>query len=172
MRFLKRFVYICASFVIIAIVALWLAVRASLPQLDGARALAGLAAPVQVSRDQMGVVTIRAGDRRDAALATGFVHAQERFFQMDLMRRLAAGELAALVGEAAADHDMRQRVHRLRSVARRVIRRMDDFEGAIVDAYTAGVNAGIDALPVRPFEYLILRAHPSTWLAEDTVLAV
>ncbi len=172
MRFLKRFVYISGSLVIIAVVALWFAVRASLPQLDGARALAGLAAPVQVSRDRTGVVTIRAGDRRDAALATGFVHAQERFFQMDLMRRLAAGELAALVGEAAADHDMRQRVHRLRSVARRVIDRIDDFERAIVDAYTIGVNAGIDALPVPPFEYLILREQPSPWLAEDTVLAV
>ena len=172
MRFLTRVLYVCGSFVIIAAVALWLAVRASLPQLDGERALAGLAAPVQVSRDQTGVVTIGAGYRRDAALATGFVHAQERFFQMDLMRRLAAGELAALVGEAAAGHDMGQRIHRLRSVARRVIHRMDDFERSIVDAYTAGVNAGIDALPVRPFEYLILRAHPSPWLPEDTVLAV
>ncbi len=172
MRFLKRFVYISGSLVIIAVVALWFAVRASLPQLDGARALAGLAAPVQVSRDQTGVVTIRPSDRRDAALATGFVHAQERFFQMDLMRRLAAGELAALVGKAAADHDMRQRLHRLRSVARRVIDGMDDFERVIVDAYTAGVNAGVHALSVRPFEYLTLREQPSPWLAEDTVLAV
>ena len=172
MRFLKRFVTISGSLVIIAVVALWFAVRASLPQLDGVRALAGLAAPVQISRDQTGVVTIRAGDRRDAALATGFVHAQERFFQMDLMRRLAAGELAALVGVAAADHDMRQRVHRLRNVARRVIDGANNFERTIIDAYAAGVNAGIQALPVRPFEYLILREDPSPWLAEDTVLVV
>ncbi len=172
MRYLKRFVYISASLVIIAVVALWFAVRASLPQLDGVGALAGLAASVQVSRDQTGVVTIRAGDRRDAALATGFVHAQERFFQMDLMRRLAAGELAALVGVAAADHDMRQRVHRLRNVARRVIDGANNFERTIIDAYAAGVNAGIRALPVRPFEYLILRGDPSPWLAEDTVLVV
>ncbi len=126
MRLLKRFVYVSGSLVIIAVVALWLAVRASLPQLDGERALAGLDAPVQVSRDDTGVVTIRAANRRDAALATGFVHAQERFFQMDLMRRLAAGELAALVGGAAADQDMRQRVHRLRSVARQVMDAADD----------------------------------------------
>ncbi len=172
MRFLKRFLYISGSFVIIAAAALWFAVRASLPQLDGARALAGLTAPVQVSRDQTGVVTIHAGDRRDAALATGFVHAQERFFQMDLMRRLAAGELAALVGEAAAEQDARQRVHRLRSVARRVVHGMDSFERAIVDAYTVGVNAGVHALPMPSFEYLILRENPSTWRAEDTVLTV
>jgi penicillin amidase len=172
MRFLKRFLYISASVVFIGVAALWFAVRASLPQLDGARALAGLTAAVQVSRDQTGVVTIHAGDRRDAALATGFVHAQERFFQMDLMRRLAAGELAALVGEAAAELDAQHRVHRLRSVARRVVKSMDSSQRAIVHAYTVGVNAGVQGLSVRPFEYLILRESPSTWRAEDTVLSV
>jgi penicillin amidase len=172
MRFLKRFVYVSGGLVVVAAIGLWLAVRASLPQLDGARTIAGLSAPVVVSRDAIGVVTIRAGDRRDAALATGFVHAQERLFQMDLMRRFAAGELSALVGVAAAGHDAAQRLHRMRSVARRVMDRAEGAERAIVEAYAAGVNAGIDALPVRPFEYLILGAHPTPWRAEDTVLAV
>lgn len=171
-QFLKRFVFVSGGLVITAFVGLWFVVRASLPQLDGERALAGLAAPVQISRDDKGVVTIRAVNRRDAAFATGFVHAQERFFQMDLMRRLAAGELAALVGEAAVDHDMRQRIHRMRSIAQQVMLRADDSERAIIDAYAAGVNAGVDALPVRSFEYLILREHPSAWLAQDTVLVV
>ena len=170
MGLVKRFVYICGALVLLAVVALWFVVRASLPQLDGERVLDRLAGQVQITRDAMGVVTVRATDRRDGALATGFVHAQERFFQMDLMRRLAAGELAALVGEAAADHDMGQRVHRLRSVARQVMLRSDESERAIIDAYTAGVNAGVDALSVRPFEYVILREYPSAWLAEDTVL--
>ena len=172
MGFLRRFVYVSGSLVLIAALALFLAVRASLPQLDGTRTLSGLAGSVHISRDAIGVVTIDATDRRDAALATGFVHAQERFFQMDLMRRLAAGELAALVGEAAADHDMGQRVHRLRSVARKVISASDETERGIIDAYTAGVNAGLAALAVRPFEYLVLREHPSPWLAEDTALVV
>ena len=172
MGFLKRFVYACGALLLIAAVALVLTVRASLPQLDGSRAISGLSGAVHISRDDIGVVTIAAADRRDAARATGFVHAQERFFQMDLMRRLAAGELAALVGEAAADHDMGQRVHRMRSVARAVVSASDDAEGAIIDAYAAGVNAGLAALAVRPFEYVILREHPSPWLAEDTVLVV
>jgi penicillin amidase len=172
MRILKRLLYLSGSVVIIAVVALWLAVRASLPRLDGERALHGLGAPVHVIRDAAGVVTIDAASRRDAAMATGFVHAQERFFQMDLMRRLAAGELAELVGEAGADYDMRQRVHRMRSVARRVMDAAATSERAIAHAYAAGVNAGVEALPVRPFEYLILRAQPSPWLAEDTVLVV
>lgn len=172
MRFLKRIVYLCGTLVLIAVAALWLGVRASLPQLDGEDTLAGLVAPVRVLRDEVGVVTIHASSRRDAALGTGFVHAQERFFQMDLMRRLAAGELADLVGEAAVDQDMRQRVHRMRSVARRVLDTLSTFERTIAHAYADGVNAGLEALSARPFEYLILRAQPSTWLAEDTVLVV
>src|SRR6187549_843267 len=72
----------------------------SLPALDGERQLSGLGGRVTVERDRLGIPTIRGGSRRDVARATGFVHAQDRFFQMDLMRRRAAGELAALVGDA------------------------------------------------------------------------
>ena len=172
MRFLKRLAYFGGGLVVLALVALWMALRASLPQLDGRLAVNGVAAPVTVTRDALGVVTIDARDRRDAAFATGFVHAQERLFQMDLMRRLAAGELAALVGEAAVEHDLAQRLHRLRSVARRVVADADAGERALVEAYAAGVNAGLEALAVRPFEYLLLRARPVPWLAEDTVLVV
>lgn len=172
MRFLKRLFVLAGLLMVAAAVSLWLAVRASLPELDGERAVDGLAAQVEILRDDTGVVTISAESRTDAARATGFVHAQERFFQMDLMRRLAAGELAALVGEAAAGHDAGQRIHRLRSVARQILEASEAPDRAIVDAYAEGVNAGLGALAMRPFEYLILRARPSEWLAEDTLLVV
>lgn len=74
----------------------WYLLRGSLPQLDGRARLAGLSAAVTVERDVHGVPTLRAAHRVDAARALGFVHAQERFFQMDLLRRRGAGELAAL----------------------------------------------------------------------------
>ena len=74
--------------------------RGSLPQIDGERQMPGLAAPVRVTRDALGIPTIYATNRTDAARATGFLHAQDRFFQMDLSRRRAAGELAALVGRS------------------------------------------------------------------------
>jgi len=83
-----------------AAAGLW-ALRASLAQLDGARALPGLSAPLTVQRDARGVPAIRGASRLDVARGLGFVHAQERFFQMDLGRRLAAGELAELLGPAA-----------------------------------------------------------------------
>src|SRR5262245_23661322 len=71
--------------------------RGSLPAQSGERALSGLAGPVRIERDARGVPTIHAGNRLDLARATGFLHAQERFFQMDLLRRRAAGELSELV---------------------------------------------------------------------------
>ena len=95
------------------VLGLWAAVRASLPDLDGELPLTGLAAPVVVERDAAGVPVIRGGNRSDVARATGFLHAQERFFQMDLTRRAAAGELSELLGSTLLGVDLRLRLHRL-----------------------------------------------------------
>lgn len=148
------------------------ALRASLPELDGSLPAAGLGARAVIERDANGVPTVTAADRRDLAWATGFVHASDRWFQMDLTRRRAAGELAALVGPAAVALDRRVRWHRLRSRARAVLERLDPGEARLIEAYTAGANAGLAALGARPFEYYLLRAAPEPWRAEDTVLAV
>jgi penicillin amidase len=87
--------------VLIAVVLTgWLTLRASLPQLDGTHG-APVSAPVTIGRDTLGVPTIKGRTRADVAYATGFVHAQDRFFQMDLLRRVAAGEMSALIGPAA-----------------------------------------------------------------------
>ncbi len=96
-------------------------VRGSLPQLDGELRLAGLSAEVRVERDGLGVPTVRGHNRADVAFATGFVHGQERYFQMDLMRRHAAGELAELIGPGLVAEDSRVRLHRFRDVARRAL---------------------------------------------------
>ena len=82
----------------VAILFLWL--RASLPQLDGELRVAGLAEVAEVLRDAEGVPTVVASGALDAARATGFLHGQDRFFQMDLLRRRSAGELAELLGPA------------------------------------------------------------------------
>ena len=145
---------------------------ASLAQLDGARALPGLGAPVTVERDARGVPTIRAANRIDVARALGFVHAQERFFQMDLQRRLAAGELAELMGPPVLKYDREYRLHRFRDVARRVVAQASPDQRAQLEAYAAGVNAGLGALGARPFEYLLLRQTPAPWRAEDSALCL
>lgn len=92
---------------------------ASLPRLDGQAQLSGLAAGVTVSRDALGVPTIEASSRIDVARATGWIHAQDRFFQMDLLRRKAAGELAELFGPAALPLDREARMHGFRRLAGR-----------------------------------------------------
>src|SRR5256885_16173683 len=107
-----------AALLLLAALALGMGLlRASLPRLDGALAEVGLTSAVRIARDSRGVPTIQAADRPDLAYATGFVHAQDRYFQMDLSRRLAAGELAVLFGGVALEQDPRPRLFRFRTDA-------------------------------------------------------
>jgi penicillin amidase len=143
---------------------------ASLPQLDGERKVPGLAAAVRVERDAHGVPVVRGRSRADVARATGFLHAQERFFQMDLTRRRAAGELSELFGEATLTADREVRVLRLRAVAARAVQTLPEQERALLRAYTEGVAAGLTALGAAPPEYLLLRSAPVPWTEEDSLL--
>lgn len=154
-----------------ALLAGWLTLRASLPQLDGTRA-APLFAAVTVGRDALGVPTVHGRTRDDVAYATGFVHAQDRFFQMDLLRRVAAGEMSALIGPAALELDRRDRPWRFREHARAALAALPADQRQLIERYTAGVNDGLSSLRARPFEYWLLRARPAPWRAEDTLLAV
>jgi penicillin amidase len=144
--------------------------EASLPQLDGERKVKGLAAAVRVERDAHGVPVVRGRSRADVARATGFLHAQERFFQMDLTRRRAAGELSELFGQAAVTTDREVRVLRLRAVAARAVQALPEQERALLRAYTEGVAAGLAALGAAPPEYLLLRSAPVPWKEEDALL--
>jgi penicillin amidase len=150
----------------------WLFLRSSLPELDGTRTEAGLAAPVTVSRDASGTVTIEGRTRADVAFATGFAHAQDRFFQMDVLRRVAAGELAALVGGDALALDEQNRLNRFRARAEAALARQPADERALLQRYADGVNAGLAALRARPFEYAVLRSAPQPWRPADTLLVV
>lgn len=175
MRLLRFLGWIAGLALVVAIV---LAIGArvmvgrSLPALDGDVTLPGLQAPVTIARDALGVPTITARSRVDLARAIGFAHAQDRFFQMDLQRRQPAGELAELVGAAAVNADRRQRVHRFRDVARRALALAPPDYRAELEAYAAGVNAGLASLSAPPFEYLALRVDPAPWRPEDTVLTL
>jgi penicillin amidase len=155
-----------------AAAAAWLTLRASLPVIDGQDPLPGLAAPVTVERDAAGVPTITGRNRADLARALGYLHGQDRFFAMDLMRRAAAGELSALLGPSLLPADRQLRVHRFRDVAVRAIARLDPSDLAVLEAYSAGVNAGLNSLRSRPFEYWLLRSRPEPWRDQDTILCV
>jgi len=157
---------------IAALAAGWyyLRVRASLPQLDGTVQVTSLAQPVRVERDSHGVPTIRGGNRSDVARALGWLHGQDRFFQMDVLRRVSAGELAEVFGPRALRRDRAARMHGFRKLAQTVLARLEPAQRGLVEAYTAGVNAGLSALGEVPFEYLVLRENPAPWRPEDTLL--
>lgn len=174
-RWLKILVGIVVVVLLLALVAgLWLrrSLTASLPPVDGEVEIAGLSGPVTVERDANGVPTLRGVDRLDIARALGFVHAQERFFQMDLLRRRGAGELSELFGPVALEADRAARLHRFRHRAGLAVEALEPLQRGVLDAYVAGVNAGLHALGGPPFEYLLLRLEPEPWRAEDTVLAL
>src|SRR5579871_3237926 len=107
--------------------------RASLPRLDGSLAQAGLLAPTTIARDAAGIPVIDAANRTDLAFATGFVHAQDRFFQMDLSRRLPAGELAELFGAAALPQDRKTRLFGFRQVARAALLQAGAEQRAVLE---------------------------------------
>lgn len=152
--------------------AAWFALQASLPTLDGKAQLRGLQGPVAVQRDALGVPTVWGTDRLDVARATGFLHAQDRYFQMDLLRRSAAGELAGLFGNAALDYDRDMRRERLRVVAQQSFDAQPAAIRALISAYADGVNIGLAALSSRPFEYWVLRQQPAPWTEADSLLVI
>ena len=146
--------------------------RASLPQLDGEISAAGLSAPVTIDRDSLGVPTISAKNLADLAYGTGFVHSQDRFFEMDLSRRMSAGELSELVGPVGLALDKSARPFLFRKIAAQVMRQ------AIIHAAGVGVDdrtlagTGLASLKARPWEYWVLGSNPVPWHPEDTILTV
>ncbi|HEX2668048.1 MAG TPA: penicillin acylase family protein [Gammaproteobacteria bacterium] len=161
-----------AVLVVVLLLLVYGFLRGGAPRLDGELRLKGFASEVRVTRDALGVPSIAAQQRLDAIRALGFLHAQDRFFQMDLMRRLAAGELSELVGGAAVDFDKRHRLFRLRAVAQDVLAHATPEQRAGLAAYSEGVNAGLKALGTWPFEYGLLMTRPKPWQPEDSILVV
>jgi penicillin G amidase len=171
-KILRWSVFLLAALVLGAALAAGLALRASLPRLAGEVELAGLESPVTIERDALGIPVIRGSSRKDVAFATGFAHGQDRWFQMDLLRRSGAGELAALLGSALLPRDRRIRVHRFRRLAREVLAAIGPAERVLLEAYAAGVNAALADAAGKSFEYVLLGAEPEPWRAEDSLLVV
>jgi len=169
-RALVALASISAAAALVAALAGAVLLRLSLPQLEGEVKARGLTAPVSVERDARGAPTLKGRSRADLAWALGYLHAQERFFQMDLQRRSAAGELSELVGSAALPADKAARLHRFRWRAHARLNEITPQERAVLDAYVLGVNKGLSDLSAPPFEYILLAKKPETWRAEDTIL--
>lgn len=162
-----------AAVLVLAIVAgggfLWL--RGSLPQEWGEISLPGLNASVKIVRDLHGIPTILASSRHDAYFALGFVHAQDRLWQMDLMRRAGAGRLSEIFGPAGLPHDRLMRTLGLYRLAEAELDSLGSETRAAFDAYAEGVNAYLSSHKgAWPLEYYLLRTRPYPWRAADSLV--
>jgi penicillin amidase len=146
----------------------YLYLRRSLPQDAGEITLTGLAAQVEVLRDRQGIPHIFAASERDAQFALGFVHAQDRLWQMEMNRRIASGRMAEALGRGALDMDRFLRTIGIRRVAQANVRHLDSESRALLDAYAAGVNAFLGTKPVLPIEFWIFGITPEAWSAVDS----
>ena len=156
------------SLVAVAVVigGLWL----GLPKLDGEIRLAGLADPVTITRDRRGIPYIKATNEADAAFALGFVHGQDRFGQMELMRRLVSGRLSEVIGGATLDTDRFMRTLGLGRLAEAGVALLSPAAQASLAAYASGVNAALAGQNVPPPEFLAMRITPEPWRPSDSLL--
>ena len=148
---------------------LWL--RTSLPQTSGTLRLAGIAAPVEILRDGHGIPHIRAETDGDAYFALGFVHAQDRLFQMEFMRRLGAGRLSELVGRSTLSLDRRMRILGLYRLAEAAFAQLGPEPRSAFLAYARGVNAYIETHPgVLAPELVAISGSPEPWRPADSLV--
>src|SRR5215469_13515925 len=172
---LRRILLWCLLFLLVVVLAaagyLFYVAHSALPQLDGRLELAGLTSRVRVTRDSHGVPTIEAANLEDLFFAQGFVTAQDRLWQMDMMRRVSSGELSEIIGGDTLAIDREQRILGLRAAATKSIGMASPRDRQYFDAYARGVNAYI-ALAQKhlPIEFRILGYRPKPWQAEDSVV--
>ncbi|MBM4415164.1 MAG: penicillin acylase family protein [Chloroflexi bacterium] len=139
------------------------------PVVDGRVSVAGCAALVAIDRDRFGVLHVWAESEADACFGQGFVHAQDRLFQMDSLRMAALGGTTEWVGARALDGDRFVRRLGLAGVAGRDYAHTAPDDRALLAAYAAGVNGGMRSLRVLPPEYAMLGAQPEPWHAEHSL---
>lgn len=176
MRFLLRILTGALAALIgaalLVVVGIYLLVWSSLPSYEGYRTSEHITETLIIDRDEIGVPIIKANTRETVSYGIGFVHGQDRFFQMDMQRRVAAGELAALLGPGPLQLDKQAKIHGFREKAQLVIGNLTGEEETILEHYTKGVNEGLNSLKTRPPEYWLLQTEPKPWKPEDTILVI
>jgi penicillin amidase len=143
------------------------AIRKSFPTVDGELTVEGLDAAITIRRDAMGVPHVRATTEHDAWFGQGFVHGQDRYWQADLLRRLAFGDVGVWLGESAGELDIFMRTMRTREIAEAMAASQTPEVTAMIDAYVDGINAGIGSIDTPPIEYRLLNTEPEPWTATD-----
>lgn len=173
-RWRRRLVRAALAFAaggLVALISGWLWLRTSLPPMWGAVAVPGLSQQVDILFDEFAVPTIRAADERDAAFALGYLHAQNRLFQMEFMRRIASGRLSEILGARGLATDRYMRVFDFVGAADADFERLTTGPRAVLEAYSRGVNAYLETRRgAWPPEFYLLRMRPEPWQPRDSLL--
>ena len=172
---LRRLRPYCAAFGALVLLALLLAVGScswfALPSYDGAEEVPGLDATVEIVRDANAVPHIYAQSPRDAAFAMGYVHAQDRLWQLEMQRRIGQARLAEVVGEPAVEPDKFLRTLGIYRVAERNFAMLEPEAQAIYEAYAGGVNAYLEThSELLPLEFQLLGHEPEPWRPADSLV--
>lgn len=171
MRAFKYLIMLLVALALTGVLALLWYRQASLPQHAGSVEVQGASARITVRRDAYGIPTIVAASERDAHFGLGFAHAQDRLWQMEFNRRLAAGRLSEILGRPALATDQFLRTIGIHRTAQSIYENLDAEHRALLDAYVAGVNAGLSARrgPLPPEFALTGAPAPAPWTPADSV---
>jgi penicillin G amidase len=168
---LRLLLWIAGIVLLVLGVAIWWFVYRPLPQLDGTATVSGLHAEVSVERDNWGVPHIRAGSLEDLAEAQGYVTAQDRLWQMDLLRRASRGQLSEVLGPKTVEIDKDFRVLNFARAADRDFGMIDPEVRRVLEAYARGVNQFIQQHYNRlPIEFTLLNYKPQPWQPTDSLV--
>ncbi len=172
LRTLLRIVSWAFAVVVVVIGAVvWWFVYRPLPQIDGTASLPGLQNEATVERDLWGVPHIRAASVEDLAEAQGYVVAQDRLWQMDLLRRAARGQLSEVLGATTVTIDKQFRTFGFSRAAERDVTLLDPETQKVMEAYARGVNKFIEQHQTSlPLEFSLLRYKPRPWQPSDTLV--
>ena len=160
------------SLIFITIAAVYIGLNLSLPKLSGDRYSAHISNDITLERDILGTAIISGDSRKDIAYGLGFAHGQDRFFQMDLLRRNAAGELSEIFGSKALNVDKQHRFHQFRKRAESIVAKMPIAQKMLLQAYANGVNAALAEQSLNSFEYLLTNSTPRSWVPADSLLVI
>jgi penicillin amidase len=167
---LKRGMWVAMGVVVLLAIAGMVYRQRVLPVDEGSLAVAGLEGEVSITRDAYGIPSIRAASTNAAVFGLGFVHAQDRLWQLDTHRRIGSGRLAEGFGPAALENDKFFRALGVKRAAVRQWQQLDAESRRVIEAYTAGINAfSAQHLRARPPEFVILGLDAEPWIPEDTL---
>jgi len=172
LRFFKYVGITIVAVILVIIVAVWWRVHSALPKYDGTVKIPDLKSEATIRRDNLGVPHITAQSIEDLSMAQGYAMAQDRLWQMDLLRRAAAGRLSEILGPVTLETDRTFRRLGLSEAAGRDVALLEPDERVELEAFARGVNQFIEERHTLPIEFALLRYEPEPWRPADTLLIV